>query len=337
MKLIRLHIILLILTLSLTTWAQRDPQLSQQYFSRINFNPATTDVSDYANAYLIARQQWIGFEGAPSTQLFNAHGYIVDIRSSVGLSVVNDIVGNNQFLNMMLNYGYHVQVGEDSYFAFGLGAGLVTRKLGGNLITDIPETDPDIIRMLNGRSVFRPDINLGLTYSSPNFSFGLSATHLARYMMKDDDWFKPPLHVYTFMDIGFDINETTRFMLRPQLLSSFGSVNTLQIAEDTVQTINLMDRVDMLLDINGVISIQNKFWIGGSFRIGGFSPFGGASFAAMAGVNITPDFRIGYSYDHKLGNTFQNVRTYGTHEIMLNYRIKISETETSEKTPRFFD
>jgi type IX secretion system PorP/SprF family membrane protein len=338
LKKIVLHItFLVILTLSFTAWGQRDPQLSQQYFSRLNINPAATDVSNYANAFLIARQQWIGFEGAPSTQMFNAHGYVSDIRSSIGLSVLNDIVGNNRFLNMMLNYGYHMKVGEESYFALGLGAGVVTRSFGGDLITDVPETDPDIIRMLAGQSIFRPDINLGLTYWSPNFSFGLSATHLARYAMKDDDWFKPPLHIYAFLDAGFNINETTRFTLRPQLLSSIGSVNTIKIAEDTIQTINIMERMDILLDLAAIVSMVDKFWIGGSFRVSSFSPFGGASFAAIVGFNITPDLRIGYSYDHKIGNSFQNIKTYGSHEIMLNYRMKIAEPQTAEKTPRFFD
>jgi type IX secretion system PorP/SprF family membrane protein len=338
MKTVRLHIVLLILFLNFSVRAQQDIQLGQQHLSRLNINPAATGTSNYANAYLFARQQWIGFEGAPSTQMFNAHGYVDEIRSGFGLSVVNDIVGRNKFLNLMFAYAYHIQVGYERFFSLGLSAGLVHRRFGGNLITGEQELCPDLLEMLrNGKSVYRPNVNFGFIYSAPKFVFGLSATHLTRYLF-NEDWFQFPLHGYVFMEFGIDFNESLRFTPRIQVMSAFGST----MFKDTFA---FFDNVDLLYDVGGTFSLDDRFWIGASFRAAHSLPGTGIlesgiapnSVVGMFGINLGPNIRVGYSYDFKLGRTFQNVRNFGTHEIILNYRMRVAEVEASEQTPRFFE
>jgi type IX secretion system PorP/SprF family membrane protein len=335
MKLIRIYTTLLILFLSLLARGQQDVQLSQQHFSRININPSATEVSNYANAYLLVRQQWIGFEGAPSTQMFNLHGYMEEIRSSLGLSFINDAVGNNRYLNLMFAYAYHVKTGEESTLALGLSAGLVNRRFGGDLLTNMPELCPEIIEMLqNGKSVYRPDVNFGITYSTPKFAFGVSATHLTRYLYSKDEWFRLPLHGYAFIEYGIDFTPDIRFTPRAQLMAALSSVDT----------VSIMKRVDALVDLGGTVSFKDKFWFGGSFR---FYPdlegntiteqIGGSSFTAMVGIHLGPNLRVGYSYDYRLRRTFQNINTYGSHEIMFNYRMRVTEVQTAEATPRFFE
>jgi type IX secretion system PorP/SprF family membrane protein len=266
--------------------------------------------------------------------MFNVHGYIEEIRSSMGLSFFNDVVGRNRYLNLMFAYAYHVRTGEESSLAFGLSAGLVNRRLDGNLLTDMPEICPEIIELLqNGRSVYRPDVNFGITYSTPKFTAGISATHLTRYLYSKDDWFKLPLHGYAFVEYAIDITENIRFTPRIQFMSALSSVDT----------INVIDRIDMLYDIGGVFSFRDRVWFGASFRSGGVLSTIADSFqvgntvSAMVGVNLGPNFRVGYSYDYKLGRTFQNVRTFGSHEIMLNYRMRVTEVQVAEATPRFFE
>ena len=339
MKHVRGYIIVLSIILSFSARAQQDIILTQQHLSRININPAATPVSNYANAFLIARQQWVGFQGAPSTQMFNAHGYISEIRSSLGLSIVNDVVGRSRNLNMMLNYAFHMQVGHTGYLAFGLGVGLQNRRIDGDLIFGEPEDGVDFDDLLHGRRGMRPSINFGITYSTADFAFGVSATNLSRFFYDEDDWFRLPLHIYAFMEYGFYIGLTTRFTPRVQFMSAMSSATT-RLATNGIDTTNLgfLDRFDMVLDLGGTFSFGDRFFIGGSFRNDAtFSRNAGRSVSAMLAVNLGPNFRIGYSYDHNLGNVFRNVRTFGSHEIMLNIRMRISEAQTSERTPRFFE
>jgi type IX secretion system PorP/SprF family membrane protein len=321
MKPIRLHIILFALFLNFSVRGQQDIQLSQQSFSRININPAAIDFSEYANAYLFARQQWIGFEGAPSTQLFSAQGYVDDIRSGVGFSLVSDHVGRNRLFNMMFSYAYFMHFGGDRYLSLGIGAGLFNRRYGGNILVNEPEYDPDIIEMLvNGKSVYRPDMNFGVTYSTLDFKIGISATHLTRYLYGKNDWFKLPLHAYAFAEYDFYITDNMRVTPKLQVMSAFGSGDT----------VKLMNKVNMLYEFGGLLSVEDKFWLGASFRYGD-------ALVAMIGINLGPNLRMGYSYDLKIGNAFKNIKTYGSHEIMFNYRMRLTEIESAEQTPRFFD
>jgi len=342
MKQVRGYIILLSILLSFSARAQQDVLLSQQHWSRTNINPAATPVSNYANAFLIIREQWglfgSGFQGAPSSQMFNVHSYIEDIRSSVGLSIVNDAVGRSRNLNLMLNYAYHLRVGQEGYLAFGLGIGLQNRRIDDNLIFDRPELGLDFDEVWGDRRGLRPSVNFGITYSTPNFKFGVSATNLSRFFYSEDDWFRLPLHLYSFMEIGLDLSDEVRFTPRVQFMSAMGSSLAPMVnGTDTIR-FGFTDRFDAIVDLGGKFSFGDRFFLGASFRSDAtFSRNSGNALSAMIAVNLGPNFRIGYSYDHNLGNVFQNVGRFGSHEIMLNIRMRVSETQTSERTPRFFE
>jgi len=272
--------------------------------------------------------------------MLNVHSYIEEVRSSFGLSIVNDVVGRSRNLNIMLNYAYHLQVGHAGYLAFGIGVGVQNRRIDGDLIFGQPETGVDFPDLFYGRRGMRPSANFGITYSTEDFAFGISATNLTRFFYNDDDWFRLPLHIYSFVEYGFYIGLTTRFTPRVQFMSAMGSA-TNRIANNNgadTTNLNLLDRFDMVLDLGGTFSFFDRFFVGASFRNDAtFSRNAGHTVSAMLAVNLGPNFRIGYSYDHNLGNAFQNARTFGSHEIMLNIRMRISETQTSERTPRFFE
>ena len=59
----------MLLLFSLMATAQNDAQISQQLLSKTNFNPAATGSSVYGNITAIARDQYVGFDGAP----YNRH------------------------------------------------------------------------------------------------------------------------------------------------------------------------------------------------------------------------------------------------------------------------
>jgi len=133
----------------------------------------------------------------------------------------------------------------------------------------------------------------------------------------------------------------TRFTPRVQFMSAMGSATSrLATNNGTTDTVDIgfIDRFDMVLDLGGTFSFGDRFFIGGSFRNDAtFSRNAGRSVSGLIAVNLGPNFRIGYAYDHNLGTAFRRARTFGSHEIMLNIRIRVSETQASERTPRFFE
>jgi type IX secretion system PorP/SprF family membrane protein len=335
MKQVRPIIFILALFLGFFARGQQDIQLSQQTFSKINFNPAATGFSNYANAYLFARQQWIGFEGAPKTFLFNANTYIEQIRSGVGFSVFNDRNASSNLFSVSLAYAYHIRIGREQYVSFGLSGGIFHRKYGGNISVLEPEIDPELIELLtNGNSIVRPNIDLGITYSTPKLIVGLSATHVSRYLdTKDDflyktahyDWFNLPMHVYLFVEPSFDINKDLKVTPRIMGASVFSTYRN--------DTLSFLNKIDPFYEIGLVFEFQNKIWIGGNYRSGADFK-NGSTAIAMLGINLRHNLRLGVSYDFRFKNTYKS-----TGEIMLNYRFKYMDDsdQSIDFAPRFFD
>ena len=79
------------------------------------------------------------------------------------------------------------------------------------------------------------------------------------------------------------------------------------------------------VDLNANFIFADMLWVGGSYRI--------AEKAAVAllDLQITPQLKIGYSYDYQLGHL--NDYTSGTHEVSLRYEFSYSVSATS---PRYF-
>jgi hypothetical protein len=79
------------------------------------------------------------------------------------------------------------------------------------------------------------------------------------------------------------------------------------------------------VDINTNLIFVDMLWVGGSYRI--------AEKAAVAilDLQVTPQLKIGYSYDYQLGHL--NNYTTGTHEVSLRYEFEFAVSATS---PRYF-
>ena len=102
-------------------------------------------------------------------------------------------------------------------------------------------------------------------------------------------------HYYLMAGYGVDL--TSSLTLKPML----------QLKTDAVST---------QVDFNANLLINNRFWVGGSYRIQD-------AIVILAGLEIIPNLKFGYSYDF----TTSDIKTYsnGSHEVMLGYCYKPSK------------
>jgi len=73
---------------------------------------------------------------------------------------------------------------------------------------------------------------------------------------------------------------------------------------------------------------NEKFWLGGSYRINGEQ----RAVGAIIDFQVSEQFRVGYAYEIPTGE----IRPYtsGSHEILLIYDFKF--TKDKLKSPRYF-
>jgi type IX secretion system PorP/SprF family membrane protein len=87
--------IFLILLIALSTfgYSQQDAQFSNYMYNTLSFNPAYAGSRGTASIYISQRSQWVGLEGAPSTNSLSYHSPLGSSNLGVGLSFLNDAIG----------------------------------------------------------------------------------------------------------------------------------------------------------------------------------------------------------------------------------------------------
>ena len=295
--------LLLIVTISLAAYGQSDILLTQQWFSRININPAATGNSNNVDIFLLNRQQWVGFENAPRTNILNAHSYFNSIQSGLGFNLMLDKLGvGRQTVDAMLSYAYHIDLSDKMLLSMGLSGGYYNRQWDPQKNNWSDDNDPE--KLIDRSSIGSADFNAGLELNAYGIIFGASATHLLNSSPEKAYTDKPGRAYYIYTRYRWSIDRTIDLapgiMYRNSNRSSF-------------------------FDINVMGYYQKKYWVGLSFRPNN-------SFAAMLGAEFGM-FRAGYSYDHSIGAL--SSLASNTHEFMLSVRIQ--KPQKGRKTTRFLE
>lgn len=300
-------VFILALTLSgMASFAQNDPSFSQYMFNEKIFNPASLKLTNTFDFSLVARQQWIGFDNAPSSQVFNASTYLQDIYGGVGINIINDKLGYENFLTIRANYAFPVQVGVVSHLIFGLGAGIVNRTIDGTELTYEDPNDPS--GLFSKETYTKPDFSFGMEYTDPNLRMGFAVTHLYRSVQNAGIDYAPR-HYYMYGKYRFD-NVFPNVDLEPYLLIKSNQRST-------------------QFDVNMTAYFNDMLWTGFSYRLGD-------AVSAMLGYAISPAIRVGYAYDYSIGVN----RRYsgGSHEIMIQAALGgFNKERVSPNTPRIFN
>src|SRR5665647_1857896 len=92
-------------------YPQLQPLLDQYLLNGLAINPAYAGSQEALNVGLYARNQWIGFEGAPKNFAFTLHSPMKDRRVSLGLMVMKDKIGVKTETGFLFNYAYRIDVG----------------------------------------------------------------------------------------------------------------------------------------------------------------------------------------------------------------------------------
>jgi len=293
--------VLLIAVVSIT-YGQSGIFMTQQWFSRVNMNPAATGNSNNIDVFLLNRQQWVGFENAPRTTILNAHSYFNTIQSGLGLSLAFDKLGvSYQTTDATLSYAYHIDLSEEILLSLGLAGGFFNSNWDPRRNIMSEEGDPQVGEK---KKLTSANFNTGLELNLYGVTFGLSATHLFNSLPERLYSGKPGMEVHSYLRYRIAISQNID--LAPCVMYRNGNRSN-------------------FLDFNMTGYYQKKFWAGLSFRPN-------IALAMMVGVEHGM-FRIGYSYDRSVGAL--SSLAANTHEFMLSARIQ--KPQKGRKTTRFLE
>ncbi len=290
-------------------YAQQNIQFSQYIFNSLSVNPAYAGYKEEWFAQVALRAQWVGMEGAPRTASASIDGIVdpLNRKNGIGIQVTSDKVGPQSTNSATFNYAYRLPLDQDEVrrLCFGVGVGFAQHSLNGQILTTF---DPDDTSLpVNNISSFSPDIRMGVYYSSDYFYAGASLMDaLSGSTFSNSESLNIVRGRHAYFITGGLINVSSQFRLRGSLL----------VKDDF--------KGPTSTDINVMAILNDKIWLGGSFRTG-FNVwkkqdqnFTGSKRNSISGIvqfYINEKLRIGYSYDYvtsKLGSG-----QIGTQEISL--------------------
>src|SRR6187399_3137132 len=104
-------LLLLLCVISKSAHGQQTVMYSQYMFNGLAINPAYAGSDKYLNMTVQARQQWMGFNGAPTSQMFSAHNISKNKKTGLGILLERESMGVSQTFNGYLMYAYKIQLG----------------------------------------------------------------------------------------------------------------------------------------------------------------------------------------------------------------------------------
>ena len=308
-KVKKLNITFLFLVLILQpVLSQQDPLASNYMFNTLTFNPGVAGTSGLMCATMINRQQWVGFEGAPKTTLFNfsAPVTIFGISSGAGLLVRSDEIGFDRDITLAATYAFLASVGQGR-LGIGLSAGMLNKTLdpvwqipSGDLHTP-PSGDPLIPESKESYVAF--DASLGLWYTTDKYYAGISVTHINQPEIKFTKG-TPYISRHYYLTAGYTLQLPDPSL---ELLPSLFAMSDGKIIQFTATSL---------------IRYNKKVWGGVSYRTGD-------ALIGIVGIELYNSLRIGYAYDFPMSDIRKN--TYGSHEFMVNYCFDLSLGKSPER------
>ena len=276
-------------------FAQQDDQLSQYTFNPLAINPAYAGSKNVTNIVLSGREQWVGFAGAPKTAEFAVSSPLKGAKMALGFRLRDEKDIFDQKLEVSVCYAYRLKLGN-GHLSFGVSAGITNTTFNWY---DIEFKDSyDIYARSQRSSVLLPRFDAGLFFNNQTSFLGLSATHLYDQVVlahSGSDYSGNLLpHLYVVSSKAFALSE--QFALNPTLNCKWVRGTT------------------PLLDANLYVCFKNTFWLGAGYRTSN-------SVILLAQMQVSKQFRIGYSYDAFMQKVLVN--PYPTHEIVLGFDLNL--------------
>jgi len=288
--------------------SQQDNYYLLEDFVSSRNNPAYTGNSKLNDLMFMTRQQWVGFDGAPTNYLLATQFSLRNKNAAIGADLQNNSVGPETQTMIFLNYSYKIPLGENSSLSLGLRGGIDILQIN---LSDLLVIDPgDIFFENNVKNLVLPNFGAGLHFTFKNFYFDLSVPTILRNNLNPK---------------GVTTNNNENRQERT-LITGIGA--RFQVADE----ITLHPAVSAYMTNGAPILIDTRVSI--TYRTFGaglvYRP--GSSAGGFFDITFRDSLKIGYAYEYTT-SMMRGVQS-GSHEIYLGFNFSFTKQKTL--SPRRF-
>jgi type IX secretion system PorP/SprF family membrane protein len=298
-----------IMIFCLASFAQQRSTTTTYPYNGLLINPAYAGSLNLLSVIAVHRKQWINVEGAPSLTAFSAHSSFASNSVGVGLFASKASQSITDDYSLYASYAYKINT-PIGILAMGLQGGFNQRTSDYEKL-NLLSTDP---LMQGAPTRFSPNFGTGIYLANPVYYIGASVPYLLENIILEnseltnsDDQSIEKRHYYLSGGFIYPINDHLKispgFLLKGQ------------------------EAIPLSWNANINLIIDEVAYLGINYRNTG-------DFGILGQVMLNENLRVGYAYDV---NTSQiNTVSSGSHEIFINYRIKLKNYRKDPQCPVYF-
>lgn len=281
--------------------AQQNPQYTQYMYNMNVVNPAYAGSKESLSIGLLYRNQWAGFDGAPTTFTFSAHSPIGE-KTGLGVSAISDEYGPVKETNAFVDFSYTIGMGNDTKLAFGVKAGATFQDIG--LI--------DLDLQQGGDPAFQSNVDetyanfgAGFLLYRHNWYIGVSVPNILETVHLDTEgreFGSEQRHFFATAGYVFQLGENTKFKPSTMVKTSFGA--------------------PLSFDINANFLFYERFEIGASYRYED-------AISGLVSFRATDWVQLGFAYDYTISDIEEP-----SYEAFVLFDIHFKEKVY--RSPRYF-
>lgn len=282
---------LLLLGFAIDLKAQQQQEFSYtQYMDNLTpFNQAYSLLDKSGSINAVARKQFVGIQGAPSTFIFGGNVPIESIGGASGILVLNDkfaIESNTQF---SAYFAKSIQLSEENYLGVSISGGVKS------YVANFSRLDASDPQFRNDVRQTKPNLGFGVMYYNDNYYVGLSMpeltiTGLGTAGVQDNTNFRN--HYYFSGAFITDLADGIK--LKPAVMAAYAK------------------GIPVTVNVAGTIFLKEVVGFGVNYRTD-------RAAAGILSINMN-SFKLGYSYQFSTASSRLEGFNNSIHEITLTYR-----------------
>lgn len=300
---------LLLSSIAYSGLGQQRPIQSLYMFDPLLLNPAYAGTQLQLSATAVYRNQWVNFAGAPKTFTATTHMGFKQNRVGLGLIAGRDQIGVHDETSLYFAYSYKLPLSrfnKNTFLSFGVQGGFNALRSDYTLTISREDDKYGVFRSFN------PNFGAGVFYRNKSAYVGFSVPYfLNSEILSVQTAFESSARRYRYYYLtgGFTKKLSNSVKILPSAL------------------IRIQDKAPLTLDATLITVLYDVVGLGVSYRWTD-------SFIGLFELQLNENFHVGYAYDF----TSSDIRTYsnGTHEIMINYRFKISKFHQGLECPSYW-
>ena len=272
--------------------AQQVPVRSNYLMTSFQDNVASAGNKPCLDMRMGFRNQWIGFEGAPSNSFASLSGRIFETNQSVhgvGGRIEIDEAGPWGTTSFSLAYAYKLKMTNGGWLSSGLSVGFVQHRLRISSL-DFPDVqaayDPAVSA---SKQLMFPTIDAGLWYEGEHSFIGISminatASELSEMTLST----RTTRHIVATAGTSIDLERSFRFRPSAQM--------------------RMVSGLPISLDVTALVSYDNQISIGVGYR-------SQTALIAHLQLALMDYITVGYAYDFGISDI--RLAAASSHEVTI--------------------